>query len=87
MQAEILTLADLLETKIRAFLDKCPDGGKFVFSKEGIKRIRYNNMVIPLLMETFEEEGWRVSYDFSLDDQWFEIKRPLMLTMGAHKSS
>lgn len=72
--AEIINVADKLESQIRSFLETHPNGGKFVISDLGAQ-----HLVIPLMIATFNDEGWSGEYGFDENSEWIHF------SMGAQE--
>lgn len=70
MIAAILTEADNIEKNIRHFLTK-NDSGKFIINV-------VNYLIIPLMIATFEYEGWDVNYGYKDEQEWLYFDKPLL---------
>lgn len=63
--------ADVLESKIEDFLKVNINGGKFILPcVDGLE------LAIPLMILTFELQGWEVIYDFHQETDWLEFNKP-----------
>lgn len=67
----VIEMADILERQIETFLKKHENGGRFI-----LPGVEGSELAIPLMILTFEEQGWDVEYDFNEEAEWLEFKKP-----------
>jgi hypothetical protein len=63
---------DVLEKEIREFLLKNERGGRFIFRVDHV--LEPSDIILPMLINTFEQDGWMVDYDYDDDQHWLRFR-------------
>lgn len=69
---KIFSTLESIEAEIREFLLKNQRGGRFFFGPQ--HELEPSDIIVPLLIHSFQEEGWMVDYDYDDHQHWIRFR-------------